>query len=285
MLAVLSANFTPPTARPVPEKQSTTAAQIPDGQSSPAKKPLGPQKLTAGLTHPYLPQPSNASSKLLPSKPTQPQVKQGTQSEAGLGKHASLGLWRPSGYLAQWKSFGGTGTLVSADDANQSSRPSSPNKQAIRSRRKSIAVARDVEGVQPQFKVSAEKGSTGRDCIAWDLSTTGDMVETAEQMETQATPSPEPHEMSVVNESSHDDLPGEPSLLLSSQQVLAAGSMSNVAKDMGDDTDDEVPQNSLPTGEPTTDATEQWQEDIQRPGSEGEGLLISIEQFFEMTGI
>ncbi|KAI5996080.1 Spc7 kinetochore protein domain-containing protein [Pisolithus marmoratus] len=32
--------------------------------------------------------------------------------------------------------------------------------------------------------------------------------------------------------------------------------------------------------------TEQWQEDIQRPGSEGEeGLLISIEQFFKMTGI
>ncbi|KAI6019566.1 hypothetical protein EDC04DRAFT_2901763 [Pisolithus marmoratus] len=264
----LSVNFAPPTSHPVPEKRSTTAAQIPDGQSSPAKKPSGPQKLTTGLTHPDLPQPSNASSKLWPSKPTQPQIKQGTQSEAGLGKHALLG------------------TLVSTDDTNQSSQPSSPNKQAMGSRRKSIAVARDVEGVQSQFKVSAEKGGTGRDCMAWDPSTMGDMVETVEQMETQATPSPKPHETLVVSKSSHDDLPGEPSLLLSSQQVLAADSMSDVAEDMGDDADDEVLQNSLPTGEPTTDVTEQWQEDIQRPGSEGEeGLLISIEQFFEMTGI
>ncbi|KAI6095270.1 Spc7 kinetochore protein-domain-containing protein [Pisolithus thermaeus] len=282
----LSANFAPPASRPVPEKRSATAAQIPDGRSSPAKKPSGPQKLTAGLTRPDLPRPSNASSKLSPSKPTRPQVKQGTQSEAGPGKRASLGLRRPSGYLARRKSFGGTGTLVSADDANQSSRPSSPNKQAMGSGRKTIAVARHVEGVQPRFKISAEKGGTGRDRVAWDPSATGDTVETAEQTETQATPSPEPHETSVVNESSHDDLPGEPSPLLSSQQVLAADSMSDVAEDMGDDADDEVPQNSLPTGEPTTDATEQWREDVQRAGSEGEeGPLISIEQFFEMTGI
>ncbi|KAI6137228.1 Spc7 kinetochore protein-domain-containing protein [Pisolithus sp. B1] len=278
-----TANFAPPASRPVPEKRSATAAQIPDGRSSPAKKPSGPQKLTAGLTRPDLPQPSNASSKLSPSMPTRPQVKQGTQSEAGLGKRASLGLRRPSGYLARRKSFGGTGTPVSADDASQSSRPSSPNKQAMGTRRKSIAVARDVEGVQPQFEVSAEKGGTGRDR---DPSATGDIVEPAEQTETQATPSPEPHKTSVVNESSHNDPSGEPSPLFSSQQVLAEDSMPDVAEDMGDEADDEALQNSLPIGEPTTDATEQWREDVQRAGSEGEeGPPISIEQFFEMTGI
>ncbi|KAI6102374.1 Spc7 kinetochore protein-domain-containing protein [Pisolithus thermaeus] len=280
-----TANFAPPASRPVPEKRSATAAQIPDGRSSPAKKPSGPQKLTAGLTHHDLPQPSSASSKLSPSKPARPQAKQGTQSEAGLGKRASLGLRRPSGYLARRKSFGGTGTSVSADNANQSSRPSSPNKQAMGTRRKSIAVARDVEGVQPQLELSADKGGTGRDRVALDPSATGDTVEPAEQTETQATPSPEPHETSV-NESSHDDPSGEPSRLLSSQQVLAEDSMPDVAEGMGDDADDEVPQNSLPIGEPTTDATEQWREDVQRAGSEGEeGPLISIEQFFEMTGI
>ncbi|KAI6022360.1 hypothetical protein PISMIDRAFT_16255 [Pisolithus microcarpus 441] len=112
------------------------------------------------------------------------------------------------------------------------------------------------------------------------------MVEPAEQMELQATPSPEPQKMSVVNESSHNDQAGEPSPLLSSQQVLVEDSMPDVAEDMGDDTDDEVPQDSLPIGEATTEVTEQWREDIQRAGSKGEeGPPISIEQFFEMTGI
>ncbi|KIK15347.1 hypothetical protein PISMIDRAFT_16562 [Pisolithus microcarpus 441] len=163
-----TANFAPPASRPVPEKRSATAAQIPDGRSSPAKKPSGPQKLTVGLTHHDLPQPSNSSSKLSPNKPARPQVKQGTQSEAGPGKRASLGLRRPSAYLAHRKSFGGTGTPLSADGASQSSRPSSPNKQAMGARRKSIAVARNVEGMPPQFGVSAEKDNARGDCIAQD---------------------------------------------------------------------------------------------------------------------
>ncbi|KAI6022289.1 Spc7 kinetochore protein-domain-containing protein [Pisolithus microcarpus] len=280
-----TANFAPPASRPVPEKRSATAAQIPDGRSSPAKKPSGPRKLTAGLTRHDLPQPSS-TSKLSPNKPARPQVKQGTQSEAGPGKRASLGLRRPSGYLARRKSFGGTGTPLSADGASQSSRPSSPNKQAMGARRMSIAVTRDVEGVPPQFDVSAQKDNARGDRIARDPSAAEDTAELAEQTETQATPSPEPQKMSVVNKSSHNDQAGEPSPLLSSQQVLVEDSTPDVAEDMGDDADDEVPQNSLPVGESTTEATEQWREDVQRAGSDGEeGPPISIEQFFEMTGI
>ncbi|KAI6022339.1 Spc7 kinetochore protein-domain-containing protein [Pisolithus microcarpus] len=281
-----TANFAPPASRPVPEKRSAAAAQIPDGRSSPAKKPSGPEKLTAGLTHHDLPRPSNTSSKLSPNKLARPLVKQGTQSDAGPGKRASLGLRRPSGYLARRKSFGGTGTPLSADDASQSNRPSSPNKQAMGSRRKSVAVARDVEGVPPQFDVSAEKDNARGDGIARDPSAAEDTVEPMEHTEPQATASPELQKMSVVSESSHNDQAGEPSPLLSSQRVLVEDSMPDVAEDMGDDADDEVPQDSLPVGELTTEATEQWREDVQRAGSEGEeGPPISIEQFFEMTGI
>ncbi|KAI5997489.1 Spc7 kinetochore protein-domain-containing protein [Pisolithus albus] len=282
-----TANFAPPTSRPVPEKRSAAAAQIPDGRSSPAKKPSGPEKLTAGLTHHDLPRPSNTSSKLSPNKLARPLVKQGTQSEAGPGKRASFGLRRPLGYLARRKIFGGTGTplSVSADDTSQSSRPF-PNKQAMGTRKKSISVARDVEGVPLQFEVSAEKVNARGDRIARDPSTAEDTVVPAEHTEPQATPSPEPHKMSVVNESSHNGLASEPSTLLSSQQVLVDDSMPDMAEELGGDADDEVPQNSLPVGESTTEATEQWREDVQRAGSEGEeGPPISIEQFFEMTGI
>ncbi|KAI5992966.1 hypothetical protein EDD15DRAFT_2367766 [Pisolithus albus] len=202
---------------------SPSKAKIPDGQSSPAKKPSGPHKLTAGLTRHDLPQPSNLFSKPSPRKPSQAQVKQGTESEAGPGKRASLGLRRPFGYLAR-----------------------SEELRAMGTRKKSISVARDVEGVPLQFEVSAEKVNARGDRIARDPSAAEDTVGPAEHTEPQATTSLEPQKMSVVSESSHNDLASEPSTLLSSQQVLVDDSMPDMAEDLGGDADDEVPQNSLP---------------------------------------
>ncbi|KAI6146697.1 Spc7 kinetochore protein-domain-containing protein [Pisolithus tinctorius] len=278
-----SANFAPPVSRPVPEKRSAAAAHIPDGRSSPAKKPSGPEKLTAGLTRHELPRPPNAPSRLSPTKIAPPQARQGTQSEAGPSKRAPLGLRRPSGYLAQRKSFGEAVTPLSTGDASQSGRPSSPGKQAMGARRKSIAVTRDAEGVLPRFNVSAEKDRAGKDRVMEDT------AESAEQTETQLSEAalpPQLHEVSMVIESSHDDQLPEPNPLPSPQQNPVEDSMLDVAQDGGDGSDDEGPNNSLPIGEPTTEATEQWREDVQQASSEEEdGPPISIQQFFEMTGI
>lgn len=278
-----SANFAPPVSRPVPEKRSAAAAHIPDGRSSPAKKPSGPEKLTAGLTRHELPRPPNAPSRLSPTKIAPPQAGQGTQSEADPSKRAPLGLRRPSGYLAQRKSFGEVVTPLSTGDASQSSRPSSPGKQAMGARRKSIAVTRDADGVLPRFNVSAEKDRAGKDRVM------DNTAESAEQTETQlsepALP-PQLHEVSMVIESSHDDQLPEPNPLPPSQQNPVEDSMLDVAQDGGDGSDDEGPNNSLPIGEPTTEATEQWRENVQQASSEEEeGPPISIQQFFEMTGI
>ncbi|KAI6138630.1 Spc7 kinetochore protein-domain-containing protein, partial [Pisolithus tinctorius] len=278
-----SANFAPPVSRLVPEKRSAAAAHIPDGRSSPAKKPSGPEKLTAGLTRHELPRPPNAPSRLSPTKIGPPQARQGTQSEAGPSKRAPLGLRRPSGYLAQRKSFGEAVTPLSTGDVSQSSRPSSPGKQAMGARRKSIAVTRDAEGVLPRFNVSAEKDRAGKDRVM------DDTAESTEQPETQLSEAalpPQLHEVSMVIESSHDDQLPEPNPLPPPQQNPVEDSMLDVAQDGGDGSDDEDPNNSLPIGEPTTEATEQWREDVQQASSEEEdGPPISIQQFFEMTGI
>ncbi|KAI6029027.1 Spc7 kinetochore protein-domain-containing protein [Pisolithus marmoratus] len=276
-----TANFAPPASRPVPEKRSAAAAQIPDGRSSPAKKPSGPEKLTAGLTRPDLPRPSNVPSRPSPSKIAPLQSRKETPVEPGPSKRLSLGLRRPSGYFARRKSFGGA---LSADDASQTSRPSSPGKLAVATRRKSMAVAGDAEGEAPRFDVSSEKVRAGRDRATRDPSDMEDTVELIEQPET--IPSAEPYTVSMADEASRDDRLHEPSPLLSPHQVPVEDPTPDVAQDRGDDDDDEAPENTLPIGGPAADATEQWREDVQQAISEEEeDPPISIEQFFEMTGI
>ncbi|KAI5992545.1 Spc7 kinetochore protein-domain-containing protein [Pisolithus marmoratus] len=276
-----TANFAPPVSRPVPEKRPAAAAQIPDGRSSPAKKLSGPEKLTAGLTRRDLPQPSIVPSRIPPSKIAPLQSRKETQVEPGPSKRPSLGLRRPSGYFARRKSFGGA---LSADDASQTSQPPSPGKPAVATRRKSMAVARDAEGEAPRFDVSAEKIRAGRDRATQDPFDMEDTVEPIEQPEN--IPSVGPHTVSIADEASRDDRLREPSPFLSPQQVPVEDPTPDAAHDRGDD-DDGVPENTLPIDGPMTDATEQWREDVQRAISEEEeeGPPISIQQFFEMTGI
>ena len=103
-----TAAFAPPVSKLSPGKRSTTAAGIPDGRSSPAKKVTGPEKLTAGFSHKNNPQPLTVPGKPSPKKAPSLQAQQGAQPGGGLAKRASVGLRRPSGYFAQRKSLAGS---------------------------------------------------------------------------------------------------------------------------------------------------------------------------------
>ena len=233
-----TAAFAPPVSKLSPGKRSTTAAGIPDGRSSPAKKITGPEKLTAGFSHKNNPQPLTVPGKPSPKKAPSLQAQQGAQPGGGLAKRASVGLRRPSGYFAQRKSLAGSNIPPSLGESGQ--------QPAL------VSEDRTTQGLAGAARASELAGPVQESHVTTAL----DIHEPARH-----TPSPEappPKSQSAVTQN------------------------LDVAEE-----DMETEQDAIQTNGMSINSTAQSQDDSQQESSSEveEGPQISIEQFFEMTGI
>ncbi|KAG6332019.1 hypothetical protein ID866_7070, partial [Astraeus odoratus] len=278
-----TAAFAPPVARPSPGKRSTSLAGIPDGRASPAKKVAGPAKLAAGFAHPDKTQPPKSPGRTSPSKSRPLEVQQSSQPVAGPSKPAPLGLRRPSGYLAQRRSLGGATLAPPVSDMSRSGRTSPGITGAGR---KSIAVSSDADGTAPHFDLAAEKARIEKDGASRDPTEVVDSVDPVEVEHMKATSPHDPPEAPTIalqppDIPSRGDSPRpSPSLTPVPEPLHHTIETTRSEQHVADDLD------STPADDASTIATEQWREDVQQADSgEEDGPQISIEQFFEMTGI
>ncbi|KAH7915151.1 Spc7 kinetochore protein-domain-containing protein [Hygrophoropsis aurantiaca] len=293
-----SAAFAPPVSRPSPKKRPISALDDLEDRPSPKKKQTGTAKLssvpTAAFKEPSASQPLRTPAKLSPSKKAPFQVHFDSQgrpstSDAAPGKRASTGFRRPSGYFAQRKSIGGTNT-VEAEPAgeNRVSRPSPAKKAAIGLGRKSIAFPGDGdEDAWTRFDAAAEKASLAKETAPQEVHQAQE-IEVSDQpsepiddvvRESLALPPPSSESTPVSNSPNNRYSPAP---ILSQPQTHALILPAVVSE--SDVQPAEIDTNEVPLD--MEDPTEQWRGDIPEGDfGEEDRPQISIEQFFEMTGI
>ncbi|KAG2756515.1 hypothetical protein P692DRAFT_20852947 [Suillus brevipes Sb2] len=288
--ARFSAAFAPPVARPSPKKRAQSVVNDSESEDrpSPAKKLAGPGKLTAPLNEFSKEQPMQSSRlpRLSPSKKASFQVH--VEPFSGQSKRPSIGFRRPSGHFARRKSMGGAAPAASPDPAK---------KAAAYIGMKSISSADEKEGAARQTteKLGSQEesraettpapphGSPTRgspvDEIPGRASPFADLLgesPTRESLTLPLSPSRNsPRPSTPVRASPRPPSPGQEQL----PQDLPEPDFEGI----------EVTSNLPPSAlisEEISNPTEQWRGDIAEGDFPPEdGPQISIEQFFEMTGI
>ncbi|KAG1864649.1 Spc7 kinetochore protein-domain-containing protein [Suillus subalutaceus] len=295
--AKFSAAFAPPVARPSPKKrvQGVVDDSESEDRPSPAKKLAGPRKLTASLNEFSKEQPIQSSRlpRLSPSKKTPFQVN--VEPFSGPNKRPSIGFRRPSGHFAQRKSMSG---------AAPPAPPASAKKAAAYIGRESISFAGEKEGAVGE---TTEKAS---------------VLESQEEVRTETIPAP-PHD-SPTRESPVYEIPGRvspfadllrkspasvspalpsprpqsplrnsprPSTPVRASPRPPSPGLEQIPEDLPEPDFEEMEVTSDLTplaliSEGISNPTEQGRRDIAEGDFPPEdGPQISIEQFFEMTGI
>ncbi|KAG2156535.1 Spc7 kinetochore protein-domain-containing protein [Suillus bovinus] len=295
--AKFSAAFAPPVARPSPKKRAQGVVDDSESEDrpSPAKKIAGPGKLTAPPNEFFKEQHVQSSRlpRLSPSKKAQFQVH--TEPFSGPSKRPSIGFRRPSGHFAQRKSMGGVAPASSP----------APTKKAAAFIDKSISFAGEKEGAARQTTEKASVlGSQEDDSraeittepphdslirespvneIAGKASPFADLLRESPVREPPAFPSPRPQ-----SPSRNSPRPSTP--VRAPPQPLSP-ELDQVPEDFPEPdfegmevTSDFTPLAGISEG--ISNLTEQWRDDITEGNiSPEDGPQISIEQFFEMTGI
>ncbi|KIJ68713.1 hypothetical protein HYDPIDRAFT_24966 [Hydnomerulius pinastri MD-312] len=277
-----SAAFAPPVARPSPKKRPNDVADAPDARPSPAKKLAGPEKLSVS--------PADSLPSRTPTKKAPSQI----QPDAQPAKRASVGFRRPSGYFAQRKSLGGTAPVPTNAAEGQSSQSRSPAKKAaIALGRKSVAFAGDADSeAWTRFDAAAERDRAAGAGARSDLAST-ETVDSRGQLETpkgqptqpelqaDTLPGTEPEPEPQMQDLPPQDLPGRasPRPALTRDELPMPDAMEEDAEDVPNTEQDEMDSSPI-------NPTEQWREEVEEGDmGEDEGPQVSIEQFFEMTGI
>ncbi|KAG2149678.1 Spc7 kinetochore protein-domain-containing protein [Suillus cothurnatus] len=283
--AKFSAAFAPPVARPSPKRvQGVVNDSESEDRPSPAKKLAGPQKLTVSLNGFSNDQPMQPSRlpRLSPNKKTPFQVN--ADPFSGPNKRPSIGFRRPSGHFAQRKSMGGA-ALVSS--------PAPAKKAAAYTGRKSISSAGEEGILELQEEVEAETtpapshDSPTRESPVYETpgrtSPFADLLRKSPARTFPALPSPRPQ-----SPSHNSPRPSTP--VRASPRPPRPGP-EQVPEDLPEPdfegmevTSDLTP--SVLISEGISNLTEQGHGDITEGDFPPEdGPQISIEQFFEMTGI
>ncbi|KAG1834429.1 Spc7 kinetochore protein-domain-containing protein, partial [Suillus variegatus] len=268
--AGFSAAFAPPVARPSPKKR--TQSIVDDSESedrpSPAKKLAGPGKLTAPLNDFSKEQPMQSSRlpRLSPSKKAAFQVH--AEPFSGLSRRSSIGFRRPSGHFAQRKSMGGAAPAAS---------PAPAKNAAAYINKKGVSLAGEKGGAARQ---TTEKASI--------------LGSQEEDLRTETTP--EPLHDSPTREPPVYEIPGRASPVADLFRKSPARESPALPFPRPQSPSRNSPRPSTPVtsdltplariSEEISNPTEQWRGDIAEGDFPPEdGPQISIEQFFEMTGI
>ncbi|KAG2155502.1 Spc7 kinetochore protein-domain-containing protein [Suillus clintonianus] len=304
--AKFSAAFAPPVARSSPKKrvQSVLGDSESEDRPSPAKKLAGPGKLTAPLNE-FSKEPPMQSSRLprlSPSKKTSFQAH--AEPVSGPTKRPSVGFRRPSGYFAQRKSM--SGAALAASPA-----PVSPAKKAAAHiGRKSTSFADDGDA-EPLTRFAGEKEGAVGETAEKAVLESQEMV----RAETNDFPMREPpvHEMLgrasppvdllrksparespvlpfLRSQSPSRNSPRPPTPVHASPRLPSPGPELE-PEDLPEPDFEGMEGISNPTPlafipEGISNPTEQWRGDIAEGDFPPEdGPQVSIDQFFEMTGI
>ncbi|KAG2117939.1 Spc7 kinetochore protein-domain-containing protein [Suillus discolor] len=296
--AGFSAAFAPPVARPSPKKR--TQSIVDDSESedrpSPAKKLAGPGKLTAPLNEFSKEQPMQSSRlpRLSPSKKAAFQVH--AEPLSGLSRRPSIGFRRPSGHFAQRKSMGGAAPAAS---------PAPAKNAAAYINKKGVSLTGEKEGAARQTTEKASiLGSQEEDLRAettpeplhdspireppiYEMpgraSPVADLFRKSPARESPALPFPRP-------QSPPRNSPRPSTPVRASPRPPSPG-LEKIPEDLPEPNFDGMEATSDLTplariSEGISNPTEQWRGDIAEGDFPPEdGPQISIEQFFEMTGI
>ncbi|KIK98328.1 hypothetical protein PAXRUDRAFT_823971 [Paxillus rubicundulus Ve08.2h10] len=285
-----SAAFAPPVVRPSPKKRSNDTA---DTRPSPAKRLAGPGKLsTAPIIGSSAPaQPARATAKLSPRKAAPFQVEPQAQELAvGPNKRTSIGFRRPSGYFAQRKSLAGRNpeSMLLGDEVSQTARTSPAKKAAVALGRNSVGFVGDSDTeAWTRFDAAAEREGAHRSIPSRELALTEESDDPGRELE--ATQEHPPHlgqpDASPL-EVQAEGMPGRAYPRPQSPIPDELPTPDNMEQDQAGDYDIQHNDNDNDNDNSQINPTEQWRGQIEEgdPGDD-DGPQISVEQFFEMTGI
>ncbi|KIJ21478.1 hypothetical protein PAXINDRAFT_159567 [Paxillus involutus ATCC 200175] len=283
-----SAAFAPPVVRPSPKKRPNDTA---DTRPSPAKRLAGPEKLSAapigGASVPA--QPARAPAKLSPRKAAPFQVEpQAQQLAVAPNKRASVGFRRPSGYFSQRKSLAGATPepMLAGDEVSQTARASPAKKAAIALGRKSVGFIGDSDTeAWNRFDAAAEREGARRSIASRELALTGESDDPGRELESTSEQPPHPGQPDASPlEARAEDMPGRayPRPQSPTPILDELPTPDDMEQDQTDDYDVEHNDND----DTQINPTEQWRGQVEEgdPGDD-DGPQVSVEQFFEMTGI
>ncbi|KAH7883876.1 Spc7 kinetochore protein-domain-containing protein [Phlebopus sp. FC_14] len=280
-----TAAFAPPVARPSPKKRRNNSFDPSDRQTA-AKKHAGSEIIPPGsfANSRALVSPAGARAKLSPNKKGPSLVQPESHLVSGPSKLASVSFRRPSGYFAQRKSLGGAVLNGTDDQLDRSFR----ERKVAGVERKSIAFIGDSDGeAWRRFDADAERERVTREAAIGELASPESSVPSS-NAHLQSTPiqiagdSPEGALAATglsVQHPSLRALPTRPSLLPQSPVPAHHG----LGSDDEQDQDDAMP---VSENDALASSTEQWKGKVEEGDiNADEGPKISIERFFEMTGI
>ncbi|KAG1757257.1 Spc7 kinetochore protein-domain-containing protein [Suillus lakei] len=298
--AKFSAAFAPPVARPSPKKRTQSAVDDSESEDrpSPAKKLAGPGKLTAPLNEFSKGQPEQLSrpARLSPSKKALFQVH--AEPVSGPTKRLSIGFRRPSGYFAQRKSMGGTAPAASPAPASSAKKAAADidresisfvgeKEEAVRQPTEKASVLGLQEELRAVTRPAPPHGSPARESLVHETpgraSPFVDLPRKSPARESPALPFLRP-------QSPSRNSPRPPTPVRASPRQPSSGPEQEPDGLPEPDFEGmEVTSDLMPLAiisEGISNPTEQWRGDIAEGDFPPEdGPQISIEQFFEMTGI
>ncbi|KAJ6574650.1 Spc7 kinetochore protein-domain-containing protein [Mycena capillaripes] len=230
------------------------ARSSPPPTDAPKPKPLSPSKRTPFLAQKQAPAPAPSTGSAAPRQPS--------------------ALRRPSGYFARRKSMGvGLGADTDKADAGSAvpsvAAPKSPKKKA------GVGLGRASMGSAPadawtRFDRNIAVSEKGKE----KQKATESEAVCAREVERQAAASPTPSRGSPAPASPRPASPRKPAEISSPSVVVDLSVLLDSAPEFGE-----------PAANMEVDPTEQWRDGVQEADFPEEEARISIEQFFEITGI